>query len=617
MIIDRQQIKVLLIDDDVQFVDRTYNTLSTLGYDVSVCFSSKQAQHLIIQQPFHIVLLDCLMPEMDGHSLALYIQKYFGSSIVVILMSAVFQKNVMVFPDLTNVSSIIKKPFLKYELEEEFKKAEEKIFSSEETFHISSLILSDSDPAEVNNDLKKVKSIREGDVLLLFFYLLHSNFKGTLQLYDHLQSVEISFFDKHVVDVHENNKNYTIEYFLKNNLLDKKESAGFSKSNDRDIVKTLVDSSLVSPHHFLICKIDQLISFLKNFSKKTSYQFSLLPLKYSSVKIHHSQIINVITELIENNHLSDTYLKWFINQIEGHNVVLNKEQEEVWRNQKWPILKIINQKIDHFNSCKTIYQFLNLFPSRKSEVYKAIFWLFLQNFIYIKEQQNYSLKKMYIRRYECLFNLFKDLSFDDVFRTLGCENPYNSDALKKVYHTYMRTNHVDKLSQYGDKLKEVLGQVNQFVTEVYNTISNKDKFEAYRKELHLKEAKYTVKVEEMKSKIFNIVRSCKYEKAIEILDDLENLPKLDKFSKQEIFLWRTIVEAEQSGLSFSKKKIQKINLKLEQIKDHQTLSSALYFYMLGVLALCELKKKEAYVYFDKSLKIDNTFYLSKIKKMSV
>ena len=60
------KIKLLLVDDETEFIDALAERLEIRSFNVSVAYSGKSALNLLQDHSYDIVLLDVLMPEMDG-----------------------------------------------------------------------------------------------------------------------------------------------------------------------------------------------------------------------------------------------------------------------------------------------------------------------------------------------------------------------------------------------------------------------------------------------------------------------------------------------------------------------------------------------------------------------
>ncbi len=58
--------KVLLVDDEIDFVDTLAERMKTRGMNVSTSTSAKEAIKRVEEEGFDAVVLDLMMPEMDG-----------------------------------------------------------------------------------------------------------------------------------------------------------------------------------------------------------------------------------------------------------------------------------------------------------------------------------------------------------------------------------------------------------------------------------------------------------------------------------------------------------------------------------------------------------------------
>ena len=58
--------KILLVDDNVKNIEVLANLLSEKGYDVEIALNGPDALTLVASESFDLILLDIMMPEMDG-----------------------------------------------------------------------------------------------------------------------------------------------------------------------------------------------------------------------------------------------------------------------------------------------------------------------------------------------------------------------------------------------------------------------------------------------------------------------------------------------------------------------------------------------------------------------
>lgn len=79
--------KVLVIDDDKAITELMGLLLQTHGFDVITTNSGVEGVKFALEEKPHIVLLDLMMPEMDGWQVCKAIRKF--SNIPILILSAV------------------------------------------------------------------------------------------------------------------------------------------------------------------------------------------------------------------------------------------------------------------------------------------------------------------------------------------------------------------------------------------------------------------------------------------------------------------------------------------------------------------------------------------------
>lgn len=78
--------KILIVDDDDNICQLLTLYLLKEGYGTTICHNGKDAIARVSNEAFNVVLLDIMMPEMDGFETLMHIRKF--SNIPVILVSA-------------------------------------------------------------------------------------------------------------------------------------------------------------------------------------------------------------------------------------------------------------------------------------------------------------------------------------------------------------------------------------------------------------------------------------------------------------------------------------------------------------------------------------------------
>ncbi len=105
---------VLICDDQVDIVNALKIYLAPEGYRLYEAFTGAQALEIVSREPIHLVLLDIMMPEMDGITATAKIREF--SNIPIILLTAKSETEDKVLGLNVGADDYITKPFVPVEV---------------------------------------------------------------------------------------------------------------------------------------------------------------------------------------------------------------------------------------------------------------------------------------------------------------------------------------------------------------------------------------------------------------------------------------------------------------------------------------------------------------------
>ena len=105
---DRSMIKILIVEDEEPISDLIRMNLVKAGYSCVCAFDGNEAADIISQERFDLILLDIMLPEMDGYELLAYIKTM---EIPVIFITAMGELNQRVQGLRAGADDYITKPF--------------------------------------------------------------------------------------------------------------------------------------------------------------------------------------------------------------------------------------------------------------------------------------------------------------------------------------------------------------------------------------------------------------------------------------------------------------------------------------------------------------------------
>jgi DNA-binding NtrC family response regulator len=103
--------RILIIDDDANIYKLIKLNLEFGQFQISYAKNSRQALELITENTFDLILIDILMPEIDGLSLFRSFKSYLPIHTLIILITAHVLEQPLMAAVEEGVYDIIQKPF--------------------------------------------------------------------------------------------------------------------------------------------------------------------------------------------------------------------------------------------------------------------------------------------------------------------------------------------------------------------------------------------------------------------------------------------------------------------------------------------------------------------------
>ena len=101
--------KVLLVDDEKDFLDIMAERMATRGMDVATADSAEDALKMVIAESYDAVIMDLMMPEMDGLK-ALKLFKNLRPELSIILLTANVPQETCLEAIKLGAMAVIEKP---------------------------------------------------------------------------------------------------------------------------------------------------------------------------------------------------------------------------------------------------------------------------------------------------------------------------------------------------------------------------------------------------------------------------------------------------------------------------------------------------------------------------
>lgn len=110
----KQMANILVCDDDKEIVDAIEIYLLQEGYQIYKAYDGEQAIRILKEKTVHLLILDIMMPKLDGIHATLKIREY--SSIPIIILSAKSEDSDKILGLNIGADDYVTKPFNPLEL---------------------------------------------------------------------------------------------------------------------------------------------------------------------------------------------------------------------------------------------------------------------------------------------------------------------------------------------------------------------------------------------------------------------------------------------------------------------------------------------------------------------
>jgi len=197
---------ILVCDDEKEIVDAIEIYLMQEGYNVLKAGNGKEALEILKKEEVHLIILDLMMPELDGIHTTLQVRR--ESSVPIIILSAKSQDADKILGLNIGADDYVTKPFNPLELVARVKSALRRYTTlgtmqegkEEHVFRTGGLMV-DDERKEVTVDGEPVKLTRIEYNILLFLIQNKGKVYSIDQIYEKIWKEE-AFFADNTVTVH-------------------------------------------------------------------------------------------------------------------------------------------------------------------------------------------------------------------------------------------------------------------------------------------------------------------------------------------------------------------------------------------------------------------------------
>lgn len=609
-----QKYNILIIDDDPTFGGSLKAALSRTGFRSHWIASPAEALRYVKLQEVHGLIIDCMLPKMNGIELHSKLKENLSTDTVTGLMSGIFKDKSFIRNSLlkTGAQQFFTKPFEVSQVVEFFR---EKLPDDDETqTDLAPLMQLYLTPPERPRQLVKILNGSEGlhnfDLPWVFKLIEHAKLTGHLNIACTNGDIAgVGFIQGQIVQVNIENEEPLLglllvdKGYLDRSDLDK--GLALNKEGEK-LGQTLVHHNFISPHAVDIVLKDQLIWRLKRLIADSQMELNLVLADEVHVlsRLNAFDMQTFYVETLESV-IRDDWLKAHYLPL-GKNVVgIKTEKETLVNSYRYTpfvarIFPFIQKSLVEGTTIEELFA-KNI--EHESAILKAIHFLNIMgclNFTQVQKQENFEHQKTRLKK------LASDLEHKNYFERLGLSRSAKDTDIKKAYHDLAKSLHPDKLPQEApEDLVELNKVVFRLIQTSYETLKKPDLKDIYVKELKVGQAEQLVKADQVLEQAKTFLLKGQAVKAFPLLKETLKLNP-ESTEARILSIWCQIKGAKKvssSLVSDIDKKLQKIPLKHRDVASYYH-TKGLYFKMAG-------DKASAIKYFKTALARDNAYINSR------
>lgn len=542
---EKADIKILVVDDDEILGKGLLQALQRAGYDGRLAQTPEQAKNLVQHTDFQVLLIDCMLPKLNGVDLVQELKQHFVEIPKLILMTGVFKdKNFeKESTQTTGANAFLIKPFpvdlLIATVDDQIKN----LIDEEDKSLLSLVKLSNLGASHVLSTLNENPTLHGFQLPLLFSLLGRVKFDGNVQTVSANGEVgEIVWSEGQIVEVKvKNNRSFLGGLLVEHGFTTAEEVEHvLALENNKPIGERLVENLSLSPHAIKVIREEQLVIRLSQIIQDTSVEVSISEVDISGLETYQTLPKARLEELFWDWSLSKTTQEWLETEYAPWvDTVLNlkpmKSRPAAVLMASFPSLDDVSKEI---KTKPTPLQEVLDSHGEDQKILQLIHALILCGGLQFgaksRSPESFDSK---IKRYKKILKNYQDKDF---FQVLGVKQQFRSKEVHRAYHDIAKGLHPDKLpAEAPQELKDLATEIFAIVSLAYSTLTDDLKLQKYRQDMERKETARSFEKEPFYQEAISELMNQRYSQALIKFERLMS-EKIDFPDLISFYLWAQI-----------------------------------------------------------------------------
>lgn len=614
---------ILIVDDDRNYAESLKQAVLRSGFRCYIVHNPEDALSYVKIQDVHAVVIDCMLPKMNGLELVQKIKSAHPTPLKIFLMSGIFKDKQFISSSLKKTEAVefYTKPFEVKELISKLESLFSGVEETEDNFNplVRLYLDREENPRKVIKLINNAEGLHNFDLPWVFRVLLNCRATGHLNIACTNGDIAgVGFSNGEIVQVNIKNEASLLGlllveqgYLNRNDLNEALEK----NANSKLIGHYLVEHNYVSPHAINIVLKEQLIWRLKRLIADSQMELNFVKSEdiATIACIDEGDFSQFLVETIENIIRPDWFKTHYMGLSQNMMSLNDQTSEQLNRARMIPMIARTFPSFEALMVRGTsLEEIIAQNPNIENNILKVIHYFNVMGYIKI---QNVHKTLNFNHQAKRLQKLQIELESKNYFERLGVSRSAKEPDIRKAYFDLAKVLHPDKLSENTPaQIKELSEKVFDKIQVAYDTLKKDDRKEAYLQELAAEQSEKMLQADQ----IFESGRKLLYDghysqakkqiqKAAKIIDN----PDLRIHS-----LWCDIKTTNNPAPGF----IADIDKRLNQIP-LEARDTPAYYLVRGLYYVLIHENDKAKKYFSTAMTMDHAFIsarreLSQIKGSS-
>ena len=522
------EIHILVVEDDQTIGKALFEALKRRGYECKLVRTPDDAIQAIRMQEFNAVVVDCMLPKMNGIELTLKLKEICPSELVTILISGIFKDRTFSKDAIfkTNASGFLIKPFAIDSLFTILDDAFSEKHNGGKEGWLALFSRKDIDLNTVQIAIDRFPNVHGFHLPWIYSLLIQTKYSGHLNIIGASGDVSSVTFNNGQItqtQLHDKSSYFGVLLVEKGYAAPEDVDLILSEKSHLRIGERLVGANAISPHAVQVILQEQMKIRLSKTIRDENMEIHLVPddkPTSDEYPLGWKEFLNIAEDWMTSK-FTPQWLQIFYSE---------------WMN--FGIQNIAHPMVGTPISASSISEHLAT-EKNHHKFYKDLHFQLLQR-ASILAFSNESQKMSFDFQLQRLRYIAADIKNKNSFEVLGLTTKALSREISRAYMDLAKIFHPDKIDPNAPQEIKVLShEIFSSITTAHDTLKNPEAREKYLKKLEFGRTEEVFLADTLLEQGRNLIRQARFQEAAIVLNDVISM-KNPAAEGQLLWLWATM-----------------------------------------------------------------------------